>query len=171
MTIKSELIRLTAALHGAQVRHALIGGLAVGFAGVARFTNDIDFLVDADDRDRATAALAPLGYAVWKENAEFVQLQGAIPVDLMLARRPPSKAMLAKAVKEPATGVPVVTVEDLIGLKIQSFVTNRSREHRDKADIQALASVRPLDLVVIRRYADLFGVWSEVSTLLSRVTQ
>lgn len=127
MSIKFELERITAALQSAKVSHALIGGLALGFAGVTRFTNDIDLLVDEKDCERAVSELRTLGYTIWKENSEFIQMNGPVPLDLMLARRPLSQAMLANARPSGRGGIPCVSVEDLVGLKIQSFVTNRKR--------------------------------------------
>ena len=166
MAIKDELIRLTAALRNANIPHALIGGLAVGFSGVARFTNDIDLLIDDADRERAVRELGTLGYRVWKEGSEFIQMEGPVPLDLMMAKRLLSRMMITNAQAAAGSGIPCVSVEDLIGLKIQSFATNRKREHRDKADIQALAEANRIDRVKIKLYADLFDVWDEVLPLL-----
>ncbi len=64
MTIQSELMRISSLLKGENIPHDLIGGLAVGFLGVARFTNDIDLLIDESDRKRAVDLLLENGYFI-----------------------------------------------------------------------------------------------------------
>jgi hypothetical protein len=166
MTIKSELMRISNLLKTAKIPHGLIGGLAVGFSGVARFTNDIDLLIDETDRAHALDLLTHNGYKIWKNGPEFVQLEGEIPLDLMIARRPVSRQMLRDVRIIPGIDIPCLTTEDLIGLKIQSFATNRKREHRDKADIQALLKVNKVDQNKIKQYADTFGLWHEIVLLM-----
>ncbi len=46
MNIIKNLITLGDLLRGEKIDFALIGGLALGFYGVQRFTNDIDLLID-----------------------------------------------------------------------------------------------------------------------------
>ena len=50
-----------------QVDFALIGGLALGVAGVARATMDIDFLVLRDDVLKVKRIMQSLGYALLHE--------------------------------------------------------------------------------------------------------
>jgi Nucleotidyl transferase AbiEii toxin, Type IV TA system len=166
MAIKSQLMRISNLLKSEKIPHGLIGGLAVGFSGVARFTNDIDLLIDESDRAHALDVLTRIGYKVWKEGPEFVQLEGNIPLDLMIAKRPVSQQMLRDVRFIPDLDIPCLTTEDLIGLKIQSFATNRKREHRDKADIQALLKVNKVDQRKIKQYADTFDVWNEIILLM-----
>jgi len=56
---------LVAALNAAEVRYLLVGGLAVIAHGYTRLTQDIDVVLDLDDRQgvaTALSALAALGY-------------------------------------------------------------------------------------------------------------
>lgn len=60
----------------------------------------------------------------------------------------------------------VVSVKDLIGLKIQAFVGDRSREFTDKGDTLTLFKNNPdIDLDKVKEYADIFNVWNEILDL------
>ena len=68
----------------------------------------------------------------------------------------------------PAAQLPVVVlrVEDIIGLKIQAYCNDSTRELQDKADIQNLIRKTPdLDWERIKTYADLFQQWATVEKL------
>jgi hypothetical protein len=154
-----------AALEAAGVDHALIGAFALAACGVIRATNDIDFMIEGSKAAKASAALASAGFQVFHESPEVLQMQGAGPIDLLLARRPLSIAMLARA-KPLFRGIKCVAAEDLIALKIQAYKNDPRRETKDKADIQRLIEASPaLDWAQIKRYADLFGEWAAVEAL------
>ena len=59
----------------------------------------------------------------------------------------------------------ILKAEDIIGLKIQAYKNDGSRELQDKADIQKLLALPNLDLETIKTYADLFGEWSVIEKL------
>ena len=171
MDLKHLLGTLKNQLEGQSIDFALIGGLAVGGLGYQRFTNDIDILVHEDDRARLRGFLVGLGYTIFAESTEFLQLQGPCPVYVQFARRPLSQRMLKEAVLLPALNVRCLKAEDIIGLKIQAYVTNAKREHKEKADIQALIEVRggQLDWQKIQEYADLFSQWPAIQELKAKV--
>ena len=62
MDLLEELIGVLGALDAAQVPYALCGGMAVAFYGYARFTKDIDLLIQAGDIERAKAVLGKIGF-------------------------------------------------------------------------------------------------------------
>lgn len=58
---------------------------------------------------------------------------------------------------------------DLIGLKIQAYKNDPSRELQDKADIQFLfQNNQSLDLIKIEKYAKLFNQWESILELKSK---
>ena len=59
----------------------------------------------------------------------------------------------------------ILKAEDIIGLKIQAYKNDGSRELQDKADIQKLLALPNLDLDTIKKYADLFDEWSVIEKL------
>lgn len=171
MQLKNVLQSIKKLFDDARIDFALIGGLAVGGHGYLRFTNDIDLLIHEEDREKAKSLLVAKGYSIFSENAEFLQLHGACPVDLQIARRPISKKMLVNAVTLPGLAVKYLRAEDLIGLKIQAYSTNPKREFKEKADIQALIERlhSQLNWEQIKGYADLFGKWDEIESIRRKV--
>lgn len=66
-----QLREISAALDGAGIRAALIGGLAYSVYVEPRATEDIDFLIAAPDWARASATLAPLGWRELSADMDF----------------------------------------------------------------------------------------------------
>ncbi|MFO7562166.1 MAG: nucleotidyltransferase family protein [Enhygromyxa sp.] len=62
MNLVTELHAVTAALNAADIRYAVVGGLAVTMHGAVRTTKDIDLLVDEPDVPRILELMRPLGY-------------------------------------------------------------------------------------------------------------
>ena len=149
--------------------HALIGAFALAVCGVQRATNDVDFLIDGAKAAAARQALESDGFTVFHASDEVLQMAGPVPVDFVLARRPLSLAMLARASARTFRGIKCVGPEDLIGLKIQAYKNDPRRELQDRADIQRLIVVSPsLDWARIRQYAELFSEWPAVEDLRRR---
>lgn len=119
--IKELLAMAHIALAQEGIEHALIGGLALGGRGVHRATLDVDFLVDGARGSDAQRALEQAGFDLQNETREVMHFGGIGSVDLLLANRPLSREMLQRAAMLPALGIKCVTVEDLIGLKIQAY--------------------------------------------------
>jgi hypothetical protein len=139
--------------------HAIIGAFGMSAHGYHRATNDIDFLVDGEFRKLVEDAFLNTGFSIFQSNDEVLQLQGPGPIDIIFAKRPISKGMLSTPKKTSLSGVPVLDVEDIIGLKIQALANNPKRKFKDLGDIQSLATnVKNLDWQKIFRYADLFNV-------------
>jgi predicted nucleotidyltransferase len=150
-------------------RFAVIGGLAVNLHGYLRATHDLDFLIDERDRVAAETALGALGYQLFFATAEVASFaRGDHRIDLLFARRPLSRQMLAATT--PLTAgelvLPVVSVEDLIGLKLQAY-GNDPRRLRDLADIRELLNRHrsALDFGRIAAYAEaleMLDLWEQL---------
>lgn len=171
MNLNILLTDLKKDLDSEQIECALIGGLAVGYLGYQRFTNDIDLLVHEDDKEKLKTLLLKKGYSIFSENEEFIQFQGQCPIDIQIARRPLSKQMLLDARTLPKLEIKCLRAEDIIGLKIQAYATNSKREFKEKADIQALIekNFANIDWSRIKQYADLFNKWDEILTIKLKV--
>jgi hypothetical protein len=52
---QAALIEALTALHSMLAEHALIGGLAISYYGLERYTKDVDFVVGIETTARATA--------------------------------------------------------------------------------------------------------------------
>ncbi len=154
---------------------ALIGGLAVVAHQVVRATKDVDFLVEAEASDKVHAALLGLGYECLHRSGDSANyVRGAEGLDLLYARRPLARRVLAQAVERetPMGRFRVVSVEGLIGFKLQGFVNDPARTH-DMNDIRALLKLHraTLDMDEVREYFALFNKLQLLEDLLNEGSQ
>ncbi len=161
---------------------AVIGGVAMGFYGVVRTTVDVDLLVEGSWAPLLDEMLQGLGYRLvyrWEESSHFAPTTpDRCPLDVLHARRPHSRAMLERARQVPlqpdGPTIPVVQVEDLIGLKVQAFVNDPDRRGGELVDIRALLEAAAerragLDRARIEEYFALFGESAEFAELVRGV--
>jgi predicted nucleotidyltransferase len=75
----------------------------------------------------------------------------------------------AYVVKE-GLSLPAVTVEDIIGLKVQAIANEPSRRTQDMADIEWLVSHyrSSLNMALLNEYFALFSLQDELSQILLR---
>lgn len=179
MNFVSTLRDLGTCFAALECRWAVIGALAAGVHGVPRTTVDVDALIDGAFASRLDVALADLGYSVtfrWEESSHFASGRpDRCPLDFLHARRPHTMAMLARAETVDLVGpdmpIPVVQVEDLIGLKVQAMVNDPDRRRGELVDIRALleaAAVRGarLDRRRVREFFVIFNEEHEFEELL-----
>ena len=131
----------------------VIGGHAVNLYGFARETADLDFLVCSDDRSSWMSLFADLGYHVFSDAPNFVQLasdkSAAWPVDLMFVQSATFKPMLdgSRVVEFYGTASRIPTLEHLIALKLHAL--KNTRPHRflkDFLDVENLVRINHLEI-------------------------
>jgi hypothetical protein len=170
MSLIEGVAAFTKALETENVPYGVIGGIAVFAYGGERTTFDIDFLIHGQHRAAVKDAAKSLNLQIAHENPEVIHFSGPVQIDVIFANRPASQAMLSRLRHIHTFPYPVVGPEDLVGLKIQAFVGDRSREFVDKGDILSIVrSVPNLDFDKIKEYADIFNVWPEIVDLKKRV--
>jgi predicted nucleotidyltransferase len=155
-----QIEEIIAALNSVGVRFALIGGLALASYKVIRATRDIDLLTDVKSADEIDRLLTLLGYRCIHRSADAGNyLRGDERVDFLYASRPAARQLLAAAAEfKTAFGdLRVVSLEGLIGFKLQGFV-NDARRTQDLEDIRALilANRSNLKMTEVREYFRLF---------------
>ena len=124
-----------------------------------RFVHDL--LVDAKIEH---SLIGGLGLACYRSTRATVDL------DLLIARRPISQDILKLSNTDGPEGIKFVRPEDLIGLKIQAYQNDMSREFQDKADIQYLIETQDnLNWDLIKRYADLFSEWESINAIKKKI--
>lgn len=170
MSLLEGITAFTQELNILKIPYGVIGGIAVFAYGGERTTFDVDFLIDGRHRASLLTIGEKLKLKLVNENAEVLQFSGSVQIDVILANRPAAQAMLTRLCKLESFNFPVVSPEDLIGLKIQAFVGDRKREFIDKGDIITIMRNRQdLDFNKIKEYADLFNVWDEICDLKKRI--
>jgi hypothetical protein len=122
------------------IRHALVGGLAVGAHGWPRATRDVDFLVDDSAWSKTESGVVVLRAGI------PVQAHG-IAVDTISVRDDERHLLRAIETAEISEGIPVISVEALIYLKLAS------PRSQDRQDVLHLARVGA-DVERVRRYLD-----------------
>lgn len=177
MDVRASLRSVSSALDAGGVGYALIGGLAMAFHGAQRATSDLDFVLMAEQRAQAARILETLGYQETFQSENISHFSSQNPgwprVDLLHALRPRTRAMIAAAHRECLPGggsLPVVRVEDLIGLKIQAIANAPERALADWADIATLLAAAEdraysLDRAAIRDYLSVFGMQHRFASL------
>lgn len=155
-----QVTEVVASLESINAPFALIGGLALASHNVVRATQDVDLLVAAEDADRIEAALLALTYrCMYRSQDAANYARGDERIDLLYAHRPIARKLLGAAVaRASALGtLRVVSVEGLIGLKLQGWV-NDPRRTQDREDIRALlrANRATINMAEVREYFRLF---------------
>ncbi|MEK6628806.1 MAG: nucleotidyltransferase [Bdellovibrionota bacterium] len=169
MSLIQGITEFTSQLKIESVQFGIIGGLAVFAYGGERTTFDVDFLIHADNRLKVKEIAQKLHLKIVNENSEVIQFSGSVQIDIIFANRPVAQGMLNRLRQVGELPYPVVAPEDIIGLKIQAFVGDRSREFTDKGDILTiLKNVPNLDLNKVKEYADIFNVWNEIKEIKNR---
>lgn len=170
MNLRTTLKLAHNLLNDNQIDHALIGGLALACYGSTRATIDLDLLVHEENKAKVKKLLLDNGFTLVHESEEVLQFSGLGYIDIILARRPISQSILSNSNSGGPEGIKFVKTEDLIGLKIQAYTNDPSRELQDKADIQFLIeNVTSLDWEKIKSYADLFKQWEVINDIKNKI--
>jgi hypothetical protein len=141
----AALIDTVRALEAAGVRHALIGGLAVGIhAGLPRATIDVDIAAHLGaGRETAVKALERAGLRKTGEFEHSVNFRHTSGEPVQLAFDADFDAMIerAQSINVAGTSIMVVRKEDLIAMKQRAAADparRKSKRLRDQADIELL---------------------------------
>jgi hypothetical protein len=157
-------------LDAQNLRYALIGGMAMAMRGLQRTTLDLDFILMLEDLNLADQILRKHGYTreFHSENvSHYIGKNAALGrIDLLHAFRGPTLGMLSRAERltwANGMSLPVVHIEDLIGLKVQALTNDPTRQPGDWADCLAMiqhagASSTLLDWDLLEDYLVLFDL-------------
>ncbi|MEX1115004.1 MAG: hypothetical protein WEB53_07125 [Akkermansiaceae bacterium] len=157
-------------LDAQNLRYALIGGMAMAMRGLQRTTLDLDFILMLEDLNLADQILRKHGYTreFHSENvSHYIGKDSTLGrIDLLHAFRGPTLGMLTRAERltwADRISLPVVHIEDLIGLKVQAFINDPTRQPGDWADCLAIIrhagdSSTPIDWELVEDYLILFNL-------------
>ena len=131
----------------------IIGAHAVNQYGYSRDTSDIDLLTRRDDREQWLKLFTDLGYTIYKDRPNFLQLSAPEdkiwPVDLMLVNDATWNKMAPEAVPvsigNAACKIP--KLQHLIALKVHALKHgHEGRFFKDFLDVGGLIKVNRLDV-------------------------
>lgn len=169
----TQLRETVVALQNAGIRYMLIGGVAVNIHGYLRATRDLDLMLLVEDADIAHATFMGLGYQTLDHRADIASyVRGTQRLDVLYAQRPISRGLLEQPAEADFNGLklPVVSLEGLLGLKIQAF-SDDPRRIRDFEDMMQLVKARreDLDFDEVRSYFRLFDKESLFDAILKAI--
>jgi len=179
MDFTKVLSRVVSDLDKHGVHYALIGGMAMAMHGLQRTTLDLDFILLLNDLEAADRILQSHGYRreFHSDNvSHYLGSNAALGrIDLLHAFRGPTLGMLERAARLPwpnSIAIPVVHLEDLIGLKVQALVNDPSRLERDWSDIlQMIRHARDhsisIDWELLEDYFALFDFGDKLTELIT----
>jgi hypothetical protein len=150
--LNNALARLVADLNEHDIDYLVIGAVALLAYGYARFTEDIDLILDENGIDRFHRELVGLGYAPAFQGARkrLRSTRDGIPIEFISSGEYPGDGK-PKPVSFPdpsessvkIDGVKFPTLEKLVELKLASGMTAPDRL-KDLADVQELIKIRAL---------------------------
>jgi hypothetical protein len=137
-----------------EIPHLVVGGLAVQEHGYPRVTIDVDIVVPdvLEAVEFLTASLTGPFYRVPGVDGRVEDRRNGVMIDLL-----PAGKVLQRGCKVPfpqpgkiAEQIQIVTLEELISLKLDSWAGSPARRLKDKADVNELILRRklPRDLAV-----------------------
>lgn len=176
MNFESVLKSIVHAFDEKDIQFALIGGVAMALRGVQRTTLDIDFILLLERIEEADAILCRCGYECRFQSENVSHYENADAdwgrIDILHAFRAHSLGMLQRAERIPfgTLALPVLQVEDLIGLKIQALTNNPQRAIRDWQDIHMLLQTagsngKRIDWERIQDYLTVFSLEEKIDEL------
>lgn len=143
------------------IPHLIVGGLAVQEHGYPRVTIDVDIVVPdvLEAVEWLTANLAGPFYRVQGFDDRLEDRRNGVQIDLL-----PAGKVLKRGCKVPfpepkavAEGLQIVSLKELISLKLDSWACSPNRRLKDKADV--------IELITRRKLPRDLAVNPEVSTL------
>jgi len=170
MEITGVLTKIASVLNSAGISYAVTGGVAVTIWGRARYTADIDIIIDITPRDleQLISALLEIKDKVYldidkatpidviKQQGGFnlIHLPSGIKVDFIIRRDDEfSRAELKRAIKKDFYGnrIYFISPEDLILIKLQWYKNSESTRHLE--DAESILKITKVDLKYIEKWA------------------
>src|SRR3990172_12345920 len=151
--LKNTYGRLTKCLNEMGVSYTLIGGYALIFHGVRRFTEDIDLLVSKEGLDRLHKGLVGRGYIqVTPGGRNLRDIETGVQIEFLVSGEVPGDGKPKpvafpnpEEVSETRKGIKVIDLKSLIEIKLASGMTAKGRL-QDLADVQRLIEQHHLTL-------------------------
>lgn len=143
--VHETLRRLTTKLRELDIHYAVVGGMALYFHGFARFTDDVDLLVNRDELSLLQSKLIGLGYRpLFAGSKNLRDTESGVKIEFLISGDYPGDGKPKPvAFPDPARsgveiqGIQILQLPKLIELKIASGMSlaNRMRDLADVIDL------------------------------------
>jgi hypothetical protein len=184
-----EVVRVGAVLNALGIRYALGGSMASSLLSIPRFTQDADLMVDpfAGHETELLNALGPDYYVSMtamqeanrlRRSFNIINKQTGFKLDLFVRKdRPFDLSALNRRFQlalpaDPSEQIAVLTVEDVIVLKLEWYRLGEEVSQQQWRDVQGLLRIQGsgLDLGYTRRAAEQLGVADLVERALGEAS-
>lgn len=172
MDFAAALRRLGDHLDAADVRWAVIGGLALAVRGAGRLTHDLDIVTERRAQDGLIAFLESLGYETLHASEGYSNHAHSDPglgrIDVVYVDDDTSRKLFAEASEEeifPGLNAHVPRAEHLIAMKVlaaRNDPTRRLQELADIVDLMRACGVAPSDVRHYFESNDLLDDWDKI---------
>ena len=164
MNLKAILQNIIEFFERQKIDHALIGAFALKAYGYLRATQDVDFLVHAEDQETIIRYLESLGYETVYRSRGFSKHVHALPalarIDFVYVEGETAETIFSETrlllVLE-GLSVPVVKAEHLIALKVFAMKNDPERTFREMADLQQILRLPGIDHEEVCGYFERYG--------------
>ena len=145
--------------------YALIGAFALKAYGYVRATQDVDFLVRAEDQDKIISYLeSSLGYETIYRSTGYSNhvhsLAGLGRIDFVYVKGDTAEKIFRESRRLLILGdlsLPVVKPEHLIALKVFAMKNNPDRALREMADIKELLELPGINFKEVKEHFKKYG--------------
>jgi hypothetical protein len=162
---ETVLLTFVERLEKEEIRHVVVGGLAVHAWGRTRPTRDADFAVDREHQQRVIAIAESLGYRTIFASDAFSNHEHPEArwghVDFMYLKGPTATAIFEAAVMKPllpGRQLPVASPEHLAMMKAVAMKNFPHRTLYEGDDVRQLLDVPGVDRDSIREFFERHGM-------------
>jgi hypothetical protein len=155
------------------IRYAVIGGVAVTAWGRVRSTKDLDFAVEAQDRQRVITFAESIGYETLYVSEAFsnhVHADQALGrIDFMYLRGITAEKVLSTTVEKPLLddrSLPVASAEHLAMMKGLSMRNDSNRVRYEGEDVRVLLNVQGVNIEAVREYYRHLGMLDFIDAII-----
>lgn len=135
------MVKLTKIFRDNDINFTFLGGVTLGQYGYPRFTEDIDILVDRDDKEKMNNL--PIGYIrpIGNNLKRFFWNDPKTKIDVIYTGEISGnnvnglEYVSPNKISSDVNGIPVINLDDLIQYKISASLYNISRHGKDFLDV------------------------------------
>ncbi len=174
MSLKNIIEAITTFLKKENIDFGLIGAFALFSYGYSRATEDVDFVIRLDDREKVITFLESIGFEtlyISKAFSNHRHVIGSIQVDFMFTFGETADDIFnnlnTKALYKDLA-IPVVSIEHLVAMKLFSATSSETREKKDLSDISELLSRVEFNPIVIKKYFEQYNLENLYEEIINR---
>ncbi len=171
MSLKNIIEAIVKFLSSEKIDFGVIGAFALFSYGYSRTTEDVDFVIRLEEREKVITFLESIGFETAFTSDAFSNhrhIVGSIMVDFMFVYGETADDIFDKINTRALYKdliVPVVSVEHLVAMKLFSATNEATRRKKDLSDVEELLCRTKYDTTIVKKYFqqyNLEGLYEEI---------